>query len=70
MNPFQDCFQKADDEWSAELKRLFGKRAGDVRYTKEGEGAAGSRLRALYEEFKIAQRDWAKWNDEQRKVAR
>jgi hypothetical protein len=38
---------EADDAWSKELQRLFGKRAGDVRYTKKGEGAPGSKLRRL-----------------------
>ena len=39
----------ADEAWSAELRRLFGKRAGDVRYTYEGAGATGSVLRALHD---------------------
>ena len=38
----------ADDAYSAELRRLFGKRAGDVRYTKAGEGEPGSDLNRLY----------------------
>lgn len=41
----------ADDAWSAELWRLFGARAGNVRYTAEGAGAAGSELRRLHDEF-------------------
>ena len=40
---------KADDEWSAELHRLFGKRAGDFRYGEAGKGAPGSALRALHD---------------------
>jgi hypothetical protein len=39
----------ADDAWSAELRRLFGSSAGNVRYTKRGEGEPGSELRRLYE---------------------
>lgn len=39
----------ADEAWSKELRRLFGKRAGDVRYTKQGEGAPGSELRRLHD---------------------
>jgi hypothetical protein len=38
----------ADDAWSAELTRLFGKQAGDKRYTKEGKGEEGSELRRLH----------------------
>ncbi len=38
----------ADEAYGAELRRLFGKRAGDVRYTAKGNGEPGSRLRALY----------------------
>jgi hypothetical protein len=37
----------ADDAYGAELRRLFGARAGDVRYTLKGAGAPGSALRAL-----------------------
>jgi hypothetical protein len=37
----------ADAAWSEELYRLFGNRAGDVRYTKQGAGAPGSKLRRL-----------------------
>ena len=38
----------ADDAYGAELRRVFGLRAGDVRYTKQGNGEQGSTLRALY----------------------
>jgi len=41
---------QADEAWSAELHRLFGKRAGDVRYTRQSEGEPGSELRRLYED--------------------
>lgn len=41
--------QVTDDAWSVELRRLFGKRAGDVRYTVRGRGELGSELRRLYE---------------------
>ena len=44
-------FLDADRAWSAELRRLFGKRSGDVRYTKQGEGAPGSDLNAAYTAF-------------------
>jgi hypothetical protein len=38
----------ADDAWSQELQRLFGKRAGDIRYTEKGRGTPGSKLRKLH----------------------
>jgi hypothetical protein len=40
--------RRADDAWQAELVRLFGKQAGDKRYSPEGKGAEGSELRRLY----------------------
>jgi hypothetical protein len=46
----------ADAAWSAELLRRFGKRAGDVRYTKQGEGEPGSTLRRLYVAWVNAER--------------
>ena len=39
----------ADDAYGAELRRLFGKRAGDVRYTARGAGEPGSALRLLHD---------------------
>lgn len=48
----------ADDAWSAELRRLFGKRAGDVRYTAAGKGEPGSTLRHLHDEFRRANEAW------------
>lgn len=51
-------FQIADDAWSAELHRLFGKRAGDVRYTAQGTGDAGSELRRLHDAFVAAGNAW------------
>jgi hypothetical protein len=49
---------RADNEWSAALANIFGNRAGDVRYTKEGEGNPGTVLRNLYEMRTIAQQIW------------
>ena len=37
----------ADDAYSVELRRLFGKRTGDIRYTLKGAGKPGSELRRL-----------------------
>lgn len=51
-------FCTADDAWSIELQRLFGKRAGDVRYTRQGEGELGSELRRLYECRTFAMMQW------------
>ncbi len=53
-------FQRADNAWSAELGRLFGKRAGDVRYTKQGKGEPGSVLRATHDEFCRTRDAWYK----------
>lgn len=49
-SPYVDACA-ADTAWQAELVRLFGKRAGDVRYTSEGRGDPGSVLRSLHDEF-------------------
>jgi hypothetical protein len=46
---------QADFAWSKALADIFGNRAGDVRYTKEGEGKPGTVLRNLYEMRQIAQ---------------
>jgi hypothetical protein len=50
-----------DKAWSVQLTKLFGKNAGDVRYTKEGQGAECSLLRKLYDARKEAQQNW--YND-------
>lgn len=42
-------FQTADDAWSAELQRKFGKDAGQARYEPRGKGEEGSQLRALHD---------------------
>ena len=47
-----------DNAWSTELCKRFGKRAGDVRYTVEGQGEAGSALRVAYEARTEAQNAW------------
>jgi len=43
------AFQVADDAWSLELQKAFGKRAGDVRYTPRGKGEPGTALRTAYD---------------------
>ncbi len=54
----QAAFDAADSAWSADLKRRFGKKAGDVRYTDAGKGEAGSKLRALYDAREAARQRW------------
>ena len=49
---------QTDNEWSAELCKVFGKHAGDARYTRQGEGVPGSALRAAYEARQAAQEAW------------
>ena len=50
--------QATDDAWQAELVKAFGKRAGDVRYTKAGEGEEGSALRLAHDARMVAQEAW------------
>lgn len=50
------AFLEADNKWSAKLVELFGNKAGDVRYTKEGHTHPA--LAPLYEEFKRAGQVW------------
>lgn len=50
----------ADAAWSAELKRQFGKNAGDVRYTARGKGEPGSELRRLHATFRSTSDAWLK----------
>ena len=39
----------ADKAYGDELRRVFGKHAGDVRYSPEGKGLTGSVLRRLHD---------------------
>jgi hypothetical protein len=54
LKPFQD----ADDAWGAELRRVFGKRSAEARYTDLGKGEEGSELRRLHDIRMAAQRRW------------
>jgi hypothetical protein len=54
LKPFQD----ADDAWSVELQRCFGKNAGQARYEPRGKGDEGSKLRKLHDLRMIAQSTW------------
>lgn len=47
MVTIYNAFVEAERQWSAELRRLYGERAGDVRYTKEANGEPGTALAAL-----------------------
>ena len=46
----------ADNAWSKELERLFGKDAGDVRYTQQGQ--SGPTLAPLYAAYRRANDAW------------
>lgn len=50
----------ADAAWQAELKKLYGKRAGDMRYTEAGEGEPGSDLRAAFNARRAAMLEWVR----------
>ncbi len=54
----QKAFQVADDAWGDELRRSFGKNAGDVRYTARGKGEEGSTLRRLHDAREVARTAW------------
>ena len=61
MNPIHAAyyaFQAADDAWSAELQKQFGRNAGDIRYTPRGRGEPGSKLAELHAEFHRTQAEW------------
>lgn len=62
----QQAFQAADDRWSNELRKSFGKRAGDARYTKSGVGDEGTALNKAYRDFHAARMEWERQVQEQR----
>lgn len=51
-------FQQADDTWSAELVRIFGKQACNARYDGRGKGFDGSTLRQLHDAREAARVAW------------
>lgn len=51
-------FQDADNAWSDELQRKFGKQAGDARYLARGKGEEGSELRRLHDAREAARAAW------------
>ncbi len=42
------AFEAADNAWQSELTRVFGNRAGQVRYETGGRGDAGTPLAEIY----------------------
>jgi hypothetical protein len=58
-SPLHRAALAADQAWSAELQRLFGKHAGDVRYHAAGKGDAGTALRRLYDTYVVARDSWS-----------
>jgi hypothetical protein len=56
--PQLEPFQRADDAWSDELQRIFGKNAGQARYEPRGKGEEGSKLRSLYDAREAARVAW------------
>ena len=43
-----EAFEKADNEWQAELEARFGKKAGQARYEKRGRGSFDEKLGRLF----------------------
>jgi len=58
FTPQLNVFQAADDAWGDELRRIFGQRAAEARYTSLGEGEEGSSLRRLFEARQAARSAW------------
>ncbi|MBN6819539.1 hypothetical protein JRF84_08045 [Methylobacterium organophilum] len=48
MRATAQAFQDADEAWGEALRREFGRRAAEARYSPAGKGDVGSVLRALY----------------------
>lgn len=51
-------FQAADDAWSAELRRAFGRNAGQARYERRGRGDDGTALRRTHDAREAARAAW------------
>lgn len=54
LKPFQD----ADDAWSAELVRVFGKESANARWQPRGKGEPDSELRRLHDARERARVVW------------
>ena len=50
------AFMRADNAWHDELVKVFGKRAGDARYTPEGKSTP--MLKELHTAFQDAGLQW------------
>lgn len=61
LTPFQD----ADDAWTAEVRRVFGRDAGTARYQLRGKGDEGSELRRLHDNREAARAAWLRSADPQ-----
>lgn len=48
----------ADEAWSAEGRKVFGARWGDVRYTPAARGEDFSPLRTAFEAYRLACNAW------------
>ena len=62
MSPAHEALYRAaiaaDNAWSDELRRLFGKRANDARYTVQGRGEPGTELHRLHDAAQGAKNAW------------
>lgn len=58
FTPELEPFQNADDAWSDELVRVFGKDAGQARYEPRGKGEPNSMLRKLHDARDAARITW------------
>ena len=56
--PELKLFQVADDAWSAELQRIFGKDACNARYRPRGKGEPGTTLHNLHAVREAARITW------------
>lgn len=48
----------ADAAWHQHLEKVFGKGAGDARYTPAGKGEPGSALRVAHDRWREANEAW------------
>ena len=65
INSTYHAFVAADDQWHAELVRVFGREAGDARYDKRG--VSTEKLKSLYDERQEARLAWTRaqfWADD------
>jgi hypothetical protein len=51
-------FQDAEDAWSAELTRVFGKQACNARYDARGKGLPNTDLQRLHDARQAAMAAW------------